>query len=138
SETTIVQTGDSANDPVVRKIEFADLREVLNKGLRDFNEKPSHFIFLTIIYPIIGLILARATGGGALLPLFFPLVAGFALVGPFAAIGVYEVSRRREQGLDASLRDAFHVLRSPSIRAIATLGLILMAIFVAWLAVAPI
>ena len=93
-------------------------------------------MFLCLIYPIVGILLARLTLGYEVLPLLFPLAAGFTLLGPFAAIGLYELSRRREQGLDASWQDAFDVLRSPSRGAIAALGLLLLTIFVIWIAVA--
>src|SRR5207302_9546931 len=98
----------------------------LARGLADFSAIPTHAVFLCLIYPIVGLVLARAIMGYALLPLLFPLAAGFALVGPFAAIGFYELSRRREQGLDISWEDAFDVLHSPSRDAIAALGFLLL------------
>ena len=122
--------------PAVRKIGLADLREALAKGIDDFWAMPTHVIFLSIIYPVAGLVLARLTFSYDVLPLLFPLAAGFTLVGPFAAIGLYELSRRREQGLDASWQHAFDVLRSPSTDGMIALGVLLMVIFLLWLAAA--
>ena len=122
--------------PTVRRIGMADLRVALVRGLSDFNAKPSHVIFLCVIYPVIALVLIRLSAGYDMLPLIYPLLAGFSLIGPLAAIGLYELSRRREQGLDISWRHAFDVVRSPSIYAIAVLGIVLMTIFVIWLGTA--
>jgi len=122
--------------PVVRRITPADLKDALGRGLDDFFAMPSHAIFLCVIYPLLGLWLISLASGYSLLPLIFPLAAGFALIGPFAAIGLYEVSRRREAGLDTSSSHAFDVLNSPSLGAILLLGLLLMVIFLIWLAVA--
>jgi len=119
--------------PKICKIDTADLRDVLRKGFEDFGVYRTDVIFLCIIYPIIGLVLARATFGGDMLQLLFPLASGFALIGPFAAIGLYEMSRRREEGHEIGWADAFGVLRSPSFGAILALGMILMAVFVLWL-----
>lgn len=122
--------------PVVRSIGTAELREALAKGLEDFWAMPTHVIFLCLIYPVIGLALGRATFGYDIVPLLYPLASGFALIGPFAAIGLYELSRRRELGLDTSWKHAFDVVHSPSIWATAALGLLLLVIFAIWLAVA--
>ena len=126
----------SPAQPIVRTIGPADLKDVLAKGLADFNAKPSHLIFLCMIYPVLMLILARLMAGYEVLPLVFPLLAGSTLLGPLAAIGLYELSRRREEGLDVSWRHLFDVLRSPSLPAIATLGLVMGAIFLAWMVTA--
>jgi uncharacterized membrane protein len=122
--------------PAVRTIRIADLKDALARGIDDFVAMPTHAVFLCLIYPIVGIVLARLTWGYEVLPLLFPLAAGFALIGPFAAIGLYELSRRREQGLTISWTGAFDVLRSPSAGAIAALGLLLLVIFVLWVAVA--
>jgi uncharacterized membrane protein len=121
------------HDPIVRRIELADLWEALTKGAADFWAMPTHLIFLGLIYPIVGLILARLVFGYDVLPLLFPLMAGFALIGPFAALGLYELSRRREAGLDISWKHAFSVFRSPSLPAITALGLLLLLIFFVWI-----
>jgi uncharacterized membrane protein len=122
--------------PIVRRITVAELKDVLARGYDDFAAMPSHAVFLCVVFPIIGLILGGLTLGFNLLWLVFPLIAGFAIVGPIAAIGLYELSRRREQGVDVSIEDALGVLRSPAIWSIAALGLMLLMIFVAWLAAA--
>jgi uncharacterized membrane protein len=122
--------------PTVRTIGLDDLKDALKRGLDDFRAMPSHAVFLCLIYPIVGFVLYRLAVGYNVLPLLFPLVAGFALVGPIAALGIYEMSRRREHGLDVSWRNAIDVLRSPSIAAIMVLALMLVAIFIVWLAVA--
>ena len=119
------------------RITPADLFDALRLGFDDFKAMPSHAVFLCVIYPLVGIILEyRPRCGVSTLPLAFPLVTGFALVGPFAAIGLYELSRRREAGLDTSPLRAFDILRSPSLGAILALGLLLVAIFLVWLAVA--
>jgi len=128
--------GESPAYPIVRKIGFADLKDALAKGIDDFWAMPTHVIFLAIIYPVVGLFLARLTFGLHVMPLLFPLAAGFALIGPFAAIGLYEMSRQREQGVDATWKHAFEVWRCPSLDSIAALGTVLMIVFLIWLAVA--
>ena len=120
----------------IRKIGVADLTDALKRGWDDFSAMPSHAIFLCVMYPIIGLMLAGLTLGYALLPWFYPLAAGFALVGPVAAIGLYELSRRREAGVEVSATDALGVLHSPSIGAIVALGFLLMLLFLIWVATA--
>jgi uncharacterized membrane protein len=119
--------------PIVNKIGMADLRDALAKGIADFNAMPTHLAFLCSIYPIVALVAARTAAGHEVLPLVFPLLAGYTLIGPLVAVGMYELSRRREKGLDISRRHAFDVLRFPSIGAIATLGVVLMGIYFAWL-----
>jgi uncharacterized membrane protein len=121
---------------VVRKISFSDLGDALRLGWEDFKAIPTHAVVLCVIYPIIGLVLFRLVRGYSVLPLLFPLAAGFTLIGPFAALGLYELSRRRERGEEAAAWHAMDVLRSPSFGAILGFGTLLFALFVTWIAVA--
>jgi len=132
-EHATLEGGLSYAGPTIRRITTADLGDVLARGIADFNEKPSHLVFLTVIYPVVALILARLTFGYDILPLLFPLAAGFALLGPVAALGLYELSRRRELGEEINWGQAFSVSQSPSIGAIVRLSLLLIAIFALWL-----
>jgi uncharacterized membrane protein len=130
------QESQDAAMPPVRRIKAADLRDVLVRGLGDFGAYRTDVIFICLIYPVIGIMLAWLTFGYQMLPLLFPLAAGFALVGPLAAVGLYEMSRRREQGIPINWVDAFGVIRSPRFGAILVLGLVLLAIFLLWLVAA--
>jgi uncharacterized membrane protein len=120
----------------VRKIELADLRDVLASGLSDFAAYRTDVMFLCIIYPVVGLVLASLAFGCGMLPLLFPLASGFVLIGPVAAVGLYEMSRRREQGVDITWADAFGVVRASAFGAVLVLGLVLLAIVLLWLAAA--
>ncbi|MDB5621185.1 DUF2189 domain-containing protein [Tardiphaga sp.] len=127
---------DRVAAPVVRKIGVSDLHEALRLGWDDFKAVPSHAVILCIIYPVLGLVIARMVLGYSVLPLLFPLAAGFALIGPFAALGLYELSRRRELGEEPSAWHALGVLRAPSFGAMLGLGTLLLTLFVVWVATA--
>lgn len=129
----IAGASDTLEHIHVRRIGISDLIDALKRGVDDFMVKPSHIVFLCLIYPLVGVVLAVWTSGNNALPLLFPLVSGFALIGPFAAIGLYEISRRRELGLDTSWSHAFEVRNSPAVPSIAAVGILLFATFIAWL-----
>jgi uncharacterized membrane protein len=126
----------TAGTVTIRRIGLGDLGVALRNGLADFAANRTDVIFLCVIYPLVGLVLARLASGYGVVPLLFPLASGFALVGPLAAVGLNEMSRRRGRGAEVTWVDAFGVLRSPSIGAIVGFGLLLIAVFLLWLATA--
>jgi len=129
-------SGAGRAHPDIRRISVADVFDALRLGWQDFQAKPSHYVFLCLIYPIAGVVLATWSSGVEMLPLLYPLASGFALLGPVAAIGLYEISRRRELGMDTSWRHAFDVRRSPALPSILGLAFMLLVLFVVWLLVA--
>ncbi len=117
----------------INRLTTSDLAASLRSGLADFLAMPSHLLFIVAIYPIGAFLLAQLTYSLDLLPLFFPLVAGFAIVGPFVAVGLYEISRRRERGENPTWSDVLEIQRSPAWGAMLIVGLLLTALFLAWL-----
>lgn len=127
-----------AAHPTIRHITIADLKGALRDGFDDFRQVPTQLAFVCVIYPVVAIVAAKMMAGYRVLPLFYPMAAGFALVGPVAAIGMYEISRRRELGDDVSWQDAFSVLRSRSMPHIMQMAVVLLVIFGLWMASAKI
>lgn len=131
-----VAAGRASDRIALRRIGFADLRAALAAGWDDFMAIPTQLVFLGLLYPIVGLLAARAMLHDDLMPLVWPLVAGLSLLGPICAVGLYEISRRREAGLPVSARNALDVLKSPALPQLAAMGGLLLALFLAWVFVA--
>jgi uncharacterized membrane protein len=126
-------TAATSAGPELRRIGLDALGIALRRGWADFLEAPTQLIFLCVLYPAIGLVAGTLAAGGDAMHLLYPMAAGFALVGPITALGLYEISRRRERGEKASWRNVFDVLRSPAIGDIVALGLVLVVLFLLWL-----
>lgn len=120
----------------VRTIGGADLKAALREGLADFREKRGDLFVVGMIYPIIGFGAAVASLGGPFIPLFFPILAGVAMLGPVAALGFYELARRREEGLDSTWRHFFDVTRRPGFDSILAVTGLLLVLFLAWVVAA--
>jgi uncharacterized membrane protein len=124
--------------PAVRRIDFRDIRDALSQGMADFVACRTDVLFLCVLYPVVGVMLCRLAFGYGILPLLFPLIAGFALLGPLVGVGLNEISRRRETGASVGWMDAFGVLRAPAVGSVAVLGGVLLGIFVLWLVAAEV
>lgn len=122
--------------PVTRRLTMADLRTALRKGWEDLSAMRSDVMFACMLYPLMGAVLLALAAQGSMTHLLFPVLSGFALVGPVAGLGLYELSRRREAGLEVGWAAMFDVLRSPRFPRIVMLALFNGVIFMAWLLIA--
>ncbi len=122
--------------PKVERIDLRDLRAALADGIRDFAACRSDVVTLCLLYPLIGLVLFWVALHANLIPLIFPLIAGFALVGPVAGIVLYELSRRRERGESSDWTSALRILESPALGPILVMAFYLAALYAIWIAAA--
>ena len=122
--------------PRVQLLTRDDIRHALQAGWEDMTALRADALTLVAVYPLIGITLIAMSFNAGLIPLIVPLITGFALLGPVAAVGLEEMSRRREQGLDPRWSDAFAVMRAPSFGAIAVLGLYLAGTMLVWMLLA--
>jgi uncharacterized membrane protein len=123
----------TADEIGIRRIHLNDLWQSLREGYEDFNAKPCLGLFLLIIYPLFALLLTLFLLGERPLHMAFPVIAGFTLLGPVVSVGLFEMSRRRELGLDLNWRSAFQFVHSSSFAPILALTILMMLLYVAWL-----
>ncbi len=122
--------------PTVRRLTTDDLLDALHAGLDDFKAFRTDVLVLCLLYPVMGGLLVWFTVDSNLLHIAFPMLTGFALIGPLAAVGLYEMSRRREKGDHAGWGDALDLISSPLMAPILMLGAYVLGLFVIWLVVA--
>ena len=118
-------------DPVVRRIAAADIAEALGQGLRDFQAVPLYGLAFGAFYAAGGIAILLCLTAFGMVYLAYPLAAGFALLGPFVAIGLYEVSRRREMGLTISIGAIWTTVRTRS--EIGWMAFVTLFVFVVWM-----
>lgn len=119
--------------PKVRTLTNQDLQQALADGWRDFAMEPMYGLIFGGTYALLGLggLLAVALLGWT--HLLFPAVTGFLLFGPFAALGLYDISRRRELGRTVDGPRVFFAWRRHGGTQIALLGLFLVFSTIVWL-----
>lgn len=118
-------------DPIVRRISAADVAEALVLGLRDFQARPLFGLMFGAIYAVGGMLIVLSVTAFGVAYLAYPLAAGFALVGPFVAIGLYEVSRCREAGRTPTVRDLWLTMKSRG--EIGWMAFVTLFIFIMWM-----
>ena len=117
----------------VRTITDDDLRFALRQGWEDFRDLRGDVFFAGLIYTLIGLAAVVMTTSAPLIPFFFPVVAGVALLGPVAAVGFYELARQRENGRDVHWFNFLDVRKRPSLDDMGMVAGLLLVIFLGWL-----
>ena len=122
----------TSSDIEVRTIKVDDLWQALKAGYDDFKAKPTFVFFLFVTYPLFALLVTWFLVGDNLPYLIFPIVAGFTLLGPVISVGLFEISRRRERGLDLSWRSAFNFIHTASFAPIVALSVMMMLLYLAW------
>src|SRR5690349_23643002 len=132
-EGTELQAAPRRADPKIRTITFADIGDALGAGLRDFQAAPLFGLFFGGLYAVGGMMMVLAASAWGMLYLVYPLAAGFSLIGPFVAVGLYEVSRRRERGEPLTWSAVLGVVFAQSRRELGWMALVTVFIFMMWM-----
>lgn len=117
----------------INRIGIGDVFDALSKGFDDFNHKPSHYFFVAVMWPIFGVVIWYLVIAEKQWWWLFPLAAGFSLIGPGAALLFYEMSRRREKGLETTWAATISSIPGRTLLNIALLTVVLLVIFAGWL-----
>jgi uncharacterized membrane protein len=117
----------------IRTINDDDLRFSLRQGWEDFRDLRGDIFFAGLVYTLIGIAAVVMTTSKPLIPFFFPVVAGVALLGPIAAVGFYELARRRESGREVHWFNFIDVRKRPSLDDMGIVAGLLLLIFMGWL-----
>ncbi len=135
--TSVDRLGSHSTDvPQIRKLAIDDIYAALRLGWQDFAACRSDAMFLVFLYPLIGAGMIAAAMSQHLFPLLVPMILGFAIIGPAAAVGLYGMSARREAGYVARWSDALGIIRSPAFLSVLILSLFLAILFILWLVAA--
>lgn len=120
-------------EPVVRSITQDDVRAALSEGLSDFRAAPQFGFFFGGVYALGGIALVLLTVYSGMSYLAYPLAAGFALIGPFVAVGLYEVSRRRETGEPLAFGPVLGVVFGQSKRELGWMAFVTLFVMIMWM-----
>ena len=132
-ERTFKDVQVRSSDIGIRTIGFGDLWRSLREGYDDFNASPTTAVFLTVLFPLFVVLLTLFLVGGNLLHMAFPVVAGLTFIGPVVSVWLFEMSRRRERGLDFSWGSTFDFIHSAAFAPILALSVLMMLLYVGWL-----
>jgi uncharacterized membrane protein len=126
----------SARAGVVHDLTLADLRAALGAGWRDYRAHPAYGLFFAATFVAAGAFLTWATATRGAIDWLVLAAAGFPLLAPFCAVGLYEVSRCRESGLALRWGAVLGALRGRGDEQILSMGVILFVAFGFWLMIA--
>ena len=120
-------------DPIVRAVTVSEIIEALADGLRDFQSAPIYGLTFGALYAAGGILIVLAVSALGTSYLAYPLAAGFALIGPFVAVGLYEVSRRREAGQPLSWTAVIGTIVTQGWRELGWMAFVTVFVFVIWM-----
>lgn len=125
-----------ADLPAISRLTQTDLGAALAAGWADFKAAPIYGLFFAAVYAAGGLAIYFWFLGAGDPFWFIPVVAGFPLLAPFAAVGLYEVSRRREAGEPLSWGPVLGALRGQGDGQLPVMGVVVLIVFGFWVILA--
>lgn len=123
----------AAGMPQIRELSVGDIRAALMHGLSDFAHAPLYGLFFGGVFALAGIIIVLAMTWWNIPWMIYPFAIGFPLIGPFAAAGLYEVSRRLEEGRPLSLKEVLSVVWAQRGRELSWMAFVMLFVFWIWM-----
>jgi uncharacterized membrane protein len=121
---------DPSDTPTVQRLVLSDIAAVLRAGVSDFRSAPQFGLFFSAVYVVGGFVMLWVGAGHVTWTLATSL--GFPLLAPFAAAGLYEVSRRMETSAPLEWRGVLGIVWNERTRQLPWLGAIIVIYFLFW------
>ncbi|WP_420404519.1 DUF2189 domain-containing protein [Nisaea sp.] len=118
---------------IVRAATIGDVRNALAAGWRDFRTAPAFGLFFGSFFAFGGLSILAMAWALDLSYLAYPTAVGFSLIGPFAAVGLYEVSRRLSSGQPLAWKDILGVIVAQRRRELGWMAFVTMFMLIMWM-----
>lgn len=131
-----MRPGQPSAVPAPQQITLGDLRAALGAGLTDFRAHPGYGLAFSLVYVLGGMVLFSIFAASGQSWWFIPVAVGFPLLAPFAATGLYEVSRRLEQGLELNWNVVARCVFAQRDRQVPSMAMVIMLAFMFWVFVA--
>ncbi|MEJ8476179.1 DUF2189 domain-containing protein [Roseibium algae] len=131
--TSLIKPAAPRKAPIVLEITLNDVIDALSAGLQDFRKAPVYGLAFGAFFAIGGILIVLTAAAFNMSYLSYPLAAGFVLIGPFAAVGIYEVSRRLERNEALSWGTIFRTMWDQKGRELSWMAFVVLFIQIMWM-----
>jgi uncharacterized membrane protein len=133
AEVTLKRPEGYRPPPAVNQLDLSDIADAAGRGMADFRAWPKFGLVFGGLYALGGILVMMTAAAYEMIYISYPLATGFALIGPFIATGLYEVSRKAELGETPQFGEVFSVIFEQRKRELGWMAFVVLFVFIMWM-----